>query len=566
MIHPRDVHELIAQGKEHEARKVARRYSHIPDQDLETYWQWGELCRDLALAKEALKCYDLALAQDPHNPLVLYSKAQLLYDIGHLSRARRLVTKLLGLYPSHEEGRELLAAIYREMGAKGAMKALQKSPEEPSPLRYFPPSLGSREIELFLSLFSGRPYKALIYLEPPLAQLKTRFVKGAITPDEARAHLLGETYLAFFPLRDDLTASQGVLKIAPTQKDIEEHIRDRAWTSEKSQAAQYLALKAYKTAQSHGLPCALERFHTLEYRLWFFFDTPIHFLWAKRFLEAFIQKIPYPQMGITYKPLLPTRGEGLGWREQWLELPLGIHPFTLERSLFIDEEGQPFLQQFHFLKTVGRLPSENIKGLCIKMDVDLTVSQVKEEDVSLKKLILRCPLIEYLVNKARAGRLLSKREKQALFLTLGKVGDGSLVHKVLITCPDYNRAKIENMLKNQPPYPVSCFKLREWFPEVLPEHLCHCQFANQEHYPTPILHIVPGLSTYTFLYTSLKEASPKRLLKEYASLLQEEKRLKERKEILEDELKERLKEQRTIVSQGLRAYLKGDKLVVEDSS
>ncbi len=170
------------------------------------------------------------------------------------------------------------------------------------------------------------------------------------------------------------------------------------------------------------------------------------------------------------------------------------------------------------------------------------------------------------MNKARAGRLLSKREKQALFLTLGKVGDGSLVHKVLITCPDYNRAKIENMLKNQPPYPVSCFKLREWFPEVLPEHLCHCQFANQEHYPTPILHIVPGLSTYTFLYTSLKEASPKRLLKEYASLLQEEKRLKERKEILEDELKERLKEQRTIVSQGLRAYLKGDKLVVEDSS
>ena len=201
MIHPRDVHELIAQGKEHESRKVARRYSHIPGQDLETYWQWGELCRDLALAKEALKCYDLALAQDPHNPLVLYSKAQLLYDIGHLSRARRLVTKLLGLYPSHEEGRELLAAIYREMGAKGAMKALQKSPEEPSPLRYFPPSLGSREIELFLSLFSGRPYKALIYLEPPPGPTQNQVRERGHHTGRSQGPSIGRDIFGLFPLK-----------------------------------------------------------------------------------------------------------------------------------------------------------------------------------------------------------------------------------------------------------------------------------------------------------------------------------------------------------------------------
>ncbi len=566
MIYPKDVQELIAQGNEAEARKMVKKYSHLPSQSPETYWQWGEVCRDLALVREALKCYDLALAQDPSQPLVLYSKAQLLYEIGQLTKARRLVTKLLGLYPTHEEGWELLATIYQETGAKGALKVLQKPPEEPSPLRYFPPSLGPKEIDLFLSLFVGRSYKAVIYLEPPLGRLRVRFIKGAITPTEAKAHLLGETYLAFFSLKEDLTVSQGVLKIAPPKKDTEDHIMDRVWTSEKSQAAQYLALKAYKTAHDHGLPCALERFYPLEYRLWFFFDTPVHLLWAKRFLDTFTQKLPYPQMGVTYKPLLPTREESLGWREQWLELPLGEHPLTLERSLFIDEKGQPFPQQLAFLKSLGCLSTKDMKSLCMQMDLGLTASLAQQEDITLKKLLVRCPLMEHLVNKVRAGRKLNRREKQALLLTLGKVGDGHLAHRVLISCPDYNRTKVNNMLKNQPPYPVSCYKLREWFPEILPDHLCRCQFISKEHYPTPILHIMPHLTTHTYLYTSLKDASPKRLLKEYATLLQEEKCLRERKDILEDELKERLKSQKTIESKGIRAYLKEDGLVVEEFS
>ena len=561
---PREVEDFLADGKEAEARKLVKHHCHLPGQKGEDYWHWGEICRDLAMAKDALKCYDLALAQEPNNPQVMYSKAQLLYEIGLVPRAKRLAFKLLSLHPHHQEGRKLLEAIYQETGEKGALDLFKGPPkEEETPIRYFPPSLGPREIELFLKLFSGRDYKVQLYLEPPLGRLKTRFLKGAITPEEARTHLLGESYWGFFPLREDIRVSQGVFKIAPLKKEIETHLRDRVWLSEKAQTAQHLSLEAYKTALNQGLACALERLNKLEYRLWFFFHAPVHLLWSKRFLEAFIQKLPYPQMGIAYHLLLPTSEEGLGWRERWLELPLGVHPATRERSLFIDTQGQPYPQQLQFLKTLGAISTEAMKSLCTKMEVGILSKETQKEELPIARLRAKCPLLDHLVKKAQAGRILSKREKQALLLTLGKIGDGKLVHKVLLPCPDYSRSRVDNLLKSMPPYPISCYKLREWFPEILPDHLCNCRFTQKEHYPTPILHVLPHLTTHTYLYTSLKEASPKRLLEEYVALLQEEKRLQERKELMEDELMERLEKQRTIETKGLKACLKEGKLEIK---
>ncbi len=558
------VEDLLADGREAEARKLVKHHCHLPGQKGADYWHWGEICRDLYLVKDALKCYDLALAQEPNHPGALYSKAHLLYEIGLVPKAKRLVFKLLTLHPHHQEGRRLLEAIYQETGEKGALELFKgPSEKEEPPLRYFPPSLGPKEIELFLKLFSGRNYKVQLYLEPPWGRLKTRFIKGPITPEEVRAQLLGESYWGFFPLKEDLKVSQGVFKIAPLKKEIESHLRDKIWLSEKAHTAQYLSLEAYKIALDHGLACALEKLNKLEYRLWFFFSAPVHLLWSKRFLESFIQKLPYPQMGIAYQPLLPTSEEGLGWRERWLELPLGIHPSTQERSLFIDTEGQPYSHQLQFLKTLGAISTENIKSLCIKMEVGILGKETQKEDLPIARLRAKCPLVDHLIKKAQAGRILNKREKQALLLTLGKIGDGELVHKALLPCPDYSRAKVDNLLKSTPPYPISCYKLREWFPEILPDHLCNCSFTQKEHYPTPILHVLPHLTTHTYLYTSLKEASPKRLLEEYVALLREEKRLQERKEIVEDELIERLKTQKTIETKGLKASLKGGKIHLE---
>jgi hypothetical protein len=113
----------------------------------------------------------------------------------------------------------------------------------------------------------------------------------------------------------------------------------------------------------------------------------------------------------------------------------------------------------------------------------------------VEALLLKCLVLAEIINKARAGRNLSRQEKLILYYTLGLVDDGGRsIHYVLEPTPEYRPQKVDKLISQLKSNPVSCPKIRELLPETTAYVRCDCDFLIPEGgYPSPLIHVNPGL-------------------------------------------------------------------------
>ncbi len=533
------VERYLAEGEEGKARDITLRHRLAPGQNLEAYLRWAKICEDLNLPRQALECYDKALAINPHHPKALYDKAALFYEIGHLDSAKRLLLRLLQVNPS-EKAHRLLMAVYKELKEVGSLEVLSHAEREnrPEEIRYFPPSLGKSDLEPLYRLFKGRKGYDEIILHPNTgAPVRLRF-RQPITDDLLRKHLLGEKFLAFYPLSEDVKLKQAILNIGIPTKVVAKHVREKSWLYLSKEAVKYQAISALQRVRRLRLPGALEIVSDHQYRLWFFFKEPVHLLWVKRFLRILINFLPYPSEGVQFQPWLPTKGVGIGWVERSLWMPLGVLPTTKRRLFFVDEDGEPYPEQLKFLKQIREISWEEVRYFCQGSELRWERRLDRRLDQLLEDLRRACPILGAIIQKAQAGRLLHTREKQALFLTVGLLDhEGHLLHEVLHPCADYKYSHVERQRRALPPNPLSCIKLRAWFPDLANSLPCHCVFDLTEgRYPSPLLHVAPILVPTEEERFSLKRTSVKELAKIYLHTRQDMQLLSQKLKRLEEEL------------------------------
>ncbi len=546
--------ELLDKGEETKAREIILRHRLAPGQSAMDYVRWAKLCESLAMAAQAVECYNKALSLEKDLPDALYGLGELSYEIGNLYNAKRILRRLLSLIdPSHElahKAKQILAQVYEELGERGSCEAI-KGERSQVPLketipttfylgeRYFPPSLGEKDLEVFLPFLQGRPSFVQVELNPRTGSPLWFQIKRPLTFQDIRDHILGNKYLGCFPIDEKNQVRVVFLSITIPEREWAAQTHQPGWFDRLDSAVLYFSRKALGTTRKFGLPAALEIFRPLSTRLWFFFSEPIHFLWARRFVKALFEKLPYPGEGVVCRPWVLTESVTLGWKENMVELPLGIHPVFRSRSIFVNEDLKPYSNQLDFLKRLRRLSFAEIKDFCRRGELFWK----PESNELLDKLCKKCSVINYLVRKAQAGKTLSRNEKLALFLTVGLLDrDGRLLHEVLYSCPDYRFQKIERQRRALPPNPISCYKLREWFPGLTGSYPCDCLFDELNvRYPSPVLHVMPALVPPEEEWFSLKHISPRELAKKYCYYLQEKQRIEEKISIIEGNLKEYFK-------------------------
>ena len=548
-----EIVDLIERGEDTKA-KLLLKYRTYPNQSAQDYYRWGCACEDLGLTKLAVECYEKAISKDPNNSRYLLALAGALYQLGMLNRTARILQRVLILQDSSTV-REFLSRILKEQGRLGAALAVKKeSPEESKGLlRYFPPDIGNVHLKRFLELFKGRNIHAEVSVNS-LGKTVINMKQEKITPKKAKEHILGRTFLIYYPLMEDKTMSSAFISFLYPDRIREKH----KFSPKLADILKQNAINIYSTVLSWELQCALERVNPFHYRLWFFAEKPFHFLWFKRFLETVKERLPTMEPGISCEIGIPTEGIGIGWLEKGFELPLGINPITLERSLFLDREGQPYKEQLEFIKRIIPITFESVKEFC---KTPSTFKVWSESHSELKKLCAKCVIIDTIVKRAEAGKRLSREEKIAVILTAGFLKNGkSLVHKILSSTPDYNFSRIERMLSQAPHNPISCIKLEQWFPQYTMDSPCYCVFGEKvkNRYPSPLLHINPALVPTKEERFTLNYSAPKELAMHYL-------KLRERLTTAEEELLNFFKSNphKKIRAGEFVIYMKEGKLIVE---
>lgn len=528
--------ELLSKGEEHSAKSIVLKYRLAPGQNADDYFRWAKLCEDFALDNLALECISVALSKDPENPKYLLMQANINYRLGKLSDTVRILRHLLEIKDSLTV-RDFLAKVLVEMGQKGAARVVSKRNKVHTTttplLRRFPPNLGYNELEPFFVLFRSRKIHAELVLTP-LGKTALLFRKDGITVRKLRDHLLGRIYIIYFPLLEDKTLVSCFLHTSIPSDQIEKHFKEESWLEGKKELLKHHALNLFKIAYSWNLNPALERMNRFTYRLWFFFKEPVHFLWTERFLDTLINRFPLPEGGIVYNKGIPIEGRGIGWRERGFELPLGINPVSLERSLFVDVKGKPYPEQLKFIKRIIPISFSTLREFCCKSQIEFSDIPYPAE---LIKLRTRCSIIDHIIKRAETGKQLSREEKLAIMLTIGFLKNGrDCVHRIFSGTPDYSYIKLERLFKSLPKKPISCNKLEVWFSSFVLETPCTCIFGSllKERYPSPLLHINPKLVPSKYNCYSLTYSKPTELAKMYL-------KLKEKLYFLERELIEFLK-------------------------
>lgn len=506
--------QQLNQGHQNKAIDLALRYFSKEFDDPELYLEWGKIFEILSLAKKAIESYNLALRFSPEEPRYLKPLAMLLYEIGHLDKSLHIFKKLVALAPKDEEIRDYYLKNLEELGFKGAGEKIRQTRPSVSPYRYFPPTIGKADTEVFLQLFSGRKmgFGELILEEktylPELIH-KERTIKH----QEIEAHILGKKTIFFYPLREDLKAKIGIISMEISKRDRIDYARQPSFLILKREKLKQYAIKSREIiTEKFGLSAYLERMNPFGYRLWFFLEEFVHFLQIKRFLQEVMQGLPYPEFGLSVRPLLPTVPVGVGWKEQAILLPLGIDKARGERSLFLNEDGEPHPEQLKFIKKIEELSLSDVKNF-IKSGAKKIAPEIEED--KLNRLQQSCPFIDILVKKAEAGRALTHQERVVLFYTLGLMDPaGKALHRVLYPTPDYKYQKVKRILKGIKPNPISCLKIRELLPELAASLECACIFdLKYGRYPSPLLHVNPWLVPIEEERLSLERSSLKTLAK-----------------------------------------------------
>lgn len=516
----------LDEGHESRAKEIilAQRM-RAPDM-AEIHFKWAELCEELSLARQARESYQKAVTLWPKNSTYLFRLGRLHYEAGEYQRALRCLRQAVKYHPSYAEARELLSEVYFQLGYTGPAHLLGKKTESPIPIRYFPPTISTEDIEGFMTLFQGREMGyAEQEIDPVTGRVMLTYRNGLLTEELIRQHILGQRSLAAYPLRQDNTVRYVVIRVRITPVKFTLNIKNTGYLMYLEEKVQGYVKKISDVCRSFAIPAYIDNGGDWDRRVWFFFKEFIHFLLARRFVQTVLERAPIPDTDILVEPLLATKPIGIGWEERAILLPWAIHKKTEKRSLFVDTSGNPFPEQLKYLRKIQMIAVPDLREFLKKGSIYLPDSKAfrPKEFKTLETLRTKCPVLKELMEKARAGRKLRSEEKVVVFYTIGLLDtEHHCLHATLEPCPDYHYRKVERVASRLQLNPISCLKIRHLIPEITSSVNCNCPFDLRDgRYPSPLLHVNPLLVPVAEERMITHRLSGKELVLQYIHLRRE---------------------------------------------
>ncbi len=388
----------------------------------------------------------------------------------------------------------LLARALTQRGAQAiALRVIQLAGLEPSPPADAPP-LPDALPALLLALAHDAPFHAM---EERDARGHWRFSAQprALDQDAICRHLQGRGRRAVYLLDVHERARCFALHaFAPRVTDP----LPEGWEQDHERARLYLVALMQAGARL-ALPSLLEDTGVHGFRLWFFLAQPTPRPQIARLVDAILQGVDSPPAPVVLQclPHLTATHRQPG---PYAALPLGTHPRTSCRAMFIDASGAP-RDPVQALTTRHLISQEVVHALAL-IGPEHPRERARDDEALLKRhaqdpvtqvILQRCEILRALAKKASQLGILEPDERASLFEVFGhlpapqhKRALATLLHGCSRSEPDVIARRVQQL----GPYPLGCPKLKQRHAGLTAPSGCDCRFAPLPSgvYPTPLLH------------------------------------------------------------------------------
>jgi len=248
---------------------------------------------------------------------------------------------------------------------------------------------------------------------------------------------------------------------------------------------------------------------------WFFFEEPVPAKKARALANLIMRKAGEQSGGITWELFPGTDRLKNNQSLHRIKIPLGLHPVSGRRSLFVDETGAAVADQGGYLQLIKRIPLKQVENILVIEEKKselldfpaLKIEQVIQKDSALileaqgaliKPVVTGCALIRHLIQKAESTNYLPHADRQALLFVLAHLGEEGIayLHLVIACCLNYDAKITQKHVDRLPEKPISCGRLRERYPQLSATLKCNCRFNRLPNtYPSPVLHALKKNST-----------------------------------------------------------------------
>ena len=435
------------------------------------------------------------------------------------------------IYEERDTAVELMQIYADIKGYRNAWKWQGKITElehrKPLPPSVFAPgAAGTGELIMneqspgrILELFAGRED---IYALDSLDQRRSRRVEQQPMPlleQVVRDHLAGRKNVATYVQRPNATVHFMVFDI-----DISKRVLIGGIDRKSDMFAAYMkkaldtAVQLLRELRSMGMNGYIEYSGCRGYHVWLFFDTWVPTRFANMFEDVIADRMKLPDGADVTLEFFPNKTKvRQGKPGQTIRLPFGFHVKTGERSYFLNESLEPVSDINGFMDCAARASQKTLKralAACAGGDgagtgagtgagdgVGTTPRQAFVPDVekygsipdSVKTVLERCSLMDYLCGKALRTSYLTHFERLSVLYVFGHLGDEgkAFVHQVMAYTLNYKHGVTQRFIDRLPEKPVSCIKLREQYKTITAEYGCSCVFKNRKQcYPSPVLHAI----------------------------------------------------------------------------
>jgi hypothetical protein len=479
-------------------------YRDAPE-DLGSLKRLAVVRRDAGQFEKAEKCLRQVLQKNPADTEAMRELGAVLEEGGNLAAAREVYRQALDIAPD-ESLRKALKALER-LGHE------QPSPDEENETAGAVPD--EAQLVRFLSLFSGREGAYSRQWVTPMGECGYTPIHEPFTIQVAKNHLIGSYTVGLYQLRVDNTITFIAFDLDVPKSMVAKIATDRKAFDAAMKMIHGATCRVVEACAALSIPAYIEDSGQKGRHVWIFLDEPIPARLGRNFALTLLSRVSGlpPQVNVEIFPKQTVvKSDGLG---NLIKLPLGIHRKTGRKGVFVDQEGKEYGDQWSYLFSIRKAPREAILAAITESPPDGASGvrtrhadpSIREEDQAprhvfpaaqeydperdeeLQYILLRCPVLRSLVEKANARQDLTSDEILVLTHSLGHIRYGpDAVNSILQRSAAVNESLfLKSRLKGNP---ISCPRIRSRVPSVSGSVDCNCQFDPRTNmYPTPLLHL-----------------------------------------------------------------------------
>ena len=216
----------------------------------------------------------------------------------------------------------------------------------------------------------------------------------------------------------------------------------------------------------------IERSGSKGYHVWMFFHEPVDAVQAFK-----LTRILADELGLNDYELFPAQSAADDKSPgSLIKLPLGIHRKTGDRCLFLDDNFEPYMDQWKALNDVVPISEAQFNNLLKLKDTeadrieDDSIDDVTSIGGSIDRMIESCAALKAIKTKSETvdettGKInLSHWERVAILSLFSRFGEiGRLkIHQFVKNTHNYNYDYTEKAINTSSMLPMRCCKLREY--------------------------------------------------------------------------------------------------------